>query len=69
MKKHPVAVIALLITGTFNLGAFIYVAGHREYCTDQLFPRLSFRCECTGPDTCLDWPYALAAKQSQKKTE
>jgi hypothetical protein len=31
MKKHPLAVIAFLITGTFNLGAFIYVAGHREY--------------------------------------
>jgi hypothetical protein len=31
MKKHHLAVIALVITGTFNLGAFIYVAGHREY--------------------------------------
>lgn len=31
MKKHPLPVIALVITGTFNLGAFIYVAGHREY--------------------------------------
>ena len=31
MRKHRLAAIALVITGTFNLCAFIYVAGHREY--------------------------------------
>ena len=31
MKKHRLAVTAFIITGTLNLCAFIYVAGHREY--------------------------------------
>jgi hypothetical protein len=31
MKKHCLAVIALIVTGTLNLVAFINLAGHREY--------------------------------------
>jgi hypothetical protein len=31
MKKHRLAAIALVIAGTFNLVAFIFVAGHGEY--------------------------------------
>jgi hypothetical protein len=31
MKKHPLAVIALIVTGTLNLVAFINLAGHGEY--------------------------------------
>ena len=31
MKKYRIAVTAFIITGTLNLCAFIYVAGHREF--------------------------------------
>ena len=38
MKKFRLSTIALVVAGTVNLLAFVYIAGHREY-TPASYPQ------------------------------
>ena len=38
MKKFRLPIIALIVVGTLNLLAFVYIAGHREYAPASYSP-------------------------------